>query len=430
MDTNNKRDEEVFNFSNGELVPDENEVSEITNEFAESEEAEVPKKPKKKKSLKRRILKGFLIFMCIFLSLVLVLAGTATIFIFSKLGKITYDTDEPVKINPNQEFVVPDGEEIDFGLIGDAAGNSMKEYLKNWATNDGKKMWDKNVLNFLLIGSDASVYDSNRAHVTDKGNTDAMMVVSIDRKEKTIKMVSFMRDSYTYMDQFDRFAKLNAACANGGPAYLVETIENNFKIEIDGYILVDTDSFVQIIDILGGVRVDVDGYFADYLTNNKDGSFPRGKNVLLNGKQALRYARVRKAHADGDISRVSKQREVIMAIIEKCKGATVGEINAVLDVILANMRTNISQGTIFGYIPTAVAEGWAGYTISELTMPDKYTRYSYVSSETAWIWVIDYPLAAQTTQLFLYGETNIEELPEDRETAISVMGGYVPKKTN
>lgn len=430
MDTNNKRDEEVFNFSNGELVPDENEVSENTNEFAESEEAEVPKKPKKKKSLKRRILKGFLIFMCIFLSLVLVLAGTATIFIFSKLGKITYDTDEPVKINPNQEFVVPDGDDIDFGTIGDAAGDDMREIIKNWATNGGKKLWNSNVLNFLLIGSDASIDSSYRAHSMDKGNTDAMILISIDRKAKTIKLVSFMRDSYTYMSQFDYFAKLNSACANGGPAYLVETIEDNYKIEIDGYIMVDLDSFVQIIDTLGGIRMDVSQEYADYLSNKKYGTFPSGNNVLLDGNQALRFSQIRKFFAGGDRVRVSNQRKVINAIINKCKGATIGEINAVLDVILANIRTNVSKNTIFGYLPTAITEGWANFTISEMTMPDKYTSYDYTSSETAWIWVIDYPLAAQTTQLFLYGETNIEELPEDRETAISVMGGYVPKKTN
>ena len=287
-------------------------------------------------------------------------------------------------------------------------------------------MSDKSVVNILLIGSDASTKDPNRANSADRGNTDVMMLASIDTKNETIKLVSFMRDSYTYMDQFDRYAKLNAACANGGPAYLVETIENDYKIEIDGYVLVDFDSFVQVIDILGGVRVNVPGYVANHLTNKKNGTFPSG-SAILNGEQALRYCRVRYSDADGDVSRTARQREVINAIINKCKGASLGEINAIADVILANVRTNISQKTILKYAARAVSDNWANFTISELTMPDKHTRATYMSASTAWIWIVDYPLAAQTTQLFLYGETNIT-LPEKRQTAITIMGKTVPKK--
>jgi len=99
-------------------------------------------------------------------------------------------------------------------------------------------MSEKDVINILLIGSDASSKDPSRANVTEKGNTDVMMLVSINPMKQTIKLVSFMRDSYTYMDQFDRYSKLNAACANGGPGYLVETIENDYKIKIDGFALV------------------------------------------------------------------------------------------------------------------------------------------------------------------------------------------------
>ena len=79
------------------------------------------------------------------------------------------------------------------------------------------------------------------------------------------------------------------------------------------------------------------------------------------------------------------------------------------------------------YAARAVSDNWANFTISELTMPDIYTRATYMSASTAWIWIVDYPLAAQTTQLFLYGETNIT-LPEKRQTAITIMGKTVPKK--
>ena len=406
------------------MKKEQENVEEMIVDFNETEKTLTPQEIKKEKRKKRR--KGFFIFFVVFISLILLIGGTLTAFVFSKLGKINYETPEQTTVDTNQEFVEKEEDKIEFEGIDDVTGNSFREILKNWATNGGKKLSDKSVVNILLIGSDASTKDPNRANSADRGNTDVMMLASIDTKNETIKLVSFMRDSYTYMDQFDRYAKLNAACANGGPAYLVETIENDYKIEIDGYVLVDFDSFVQVIDILGGVRVNVPGYVANHLTNKKNGTFPSG-SAILNGEQALRYCRVRYSDADGDVSRTARQREVINAIINKCKGASLGEINAIADVILANVRTNISQKTILKYAARAVSDNWANFTISELTMPDKYTRATYMSASTAWIWIVDYPLAAQTTQLFLYGETNIT-LPEKRQTAITIMGKTVPKK--
>ncbi len=370
----------------------------------------------KEKKKKKRILIFLIPFFAIILAVIAVVAG----FIYQKLQLIDYDEPEKTTIDTEKEFIESEDDVIDFSEIDDVSGNDFKEILKNWATNGGDKLSDKNVINILLIGSDASSTQPGRANVTDKGNTDVMMVVSINPEKKTIKLVSFMRDSYTYMEGFDRFAKLNAACANGGPGYLIETIENDYKFKIDGYVMVDFDSFVQVIDVLGGVRVDVPAYVAEFLSHG----FPSGNNVLLNGEEALRFSRVRKSDADGDISRVKRQRQVINSLIQRCKGATLSEINAVADVILANVRTNISQKAILGYAAKAVTDGWASFEITEITMPSADTRKPYNSRSTAWIWVIDYPLAAKQLQMELYGTTNIK-LEENRKTAINVLGGYV-----
>ena len=378
---------------------------------------------KEKKSMSKKK-KSLVIILCILLAFFLVVGGFAIWFVNDKLNRIDYETEQTT-IKPNQEFV--DDETIDFAEMDDATGSTYKDILKNWATNGGEKMSHKNILNVLLIGSDASSTDEGRASITDKGNTDVMMLVSIDKVNKKIKLVSFMRDSYTYMDQFDSYGKLNAACANGGAPYLVETIENDYKIEIDGYALVDFDSFRDVIDVLGGVQIEVPKYVANFLTNNIDGTFPSG-NVVLNGDQALRFVRVRATDKDGDVSRVARQRQVVNALIEKAKSASLSEINEVFDVILANVRTNIPKKDILSYATKAVTEGWAKYEISEFTMPTPDARYGYNSKATAWIWVVDYPLVAQKLQLELYGDTNIK-LPEERKTAIDVIGGYVSKNT-
>lgn len=386
-----------------------------------TEEAEMPKDKKKKK----KVLAILLPILAIFLALVIAVVA----FVAHKFSLIDFDDNESTTINPTQEFV--DKENIDFAEMDDATGNDFREILKNWATNGGEKMSNRDIINVLLIGSDASAEEAGRANITEKGNTDVMMLVSINQIEKKIKLISFMRDSYTYMDQFDRYAKLNAACANGGPAYLVETIENDYKIEIDGYAMVDFDSFTQVIDVLGGVNVDVPAYVANHLNKGvlKNNKIQNGNGVLLDGEQALAFSRVRKTDANGDISRVARQRQVVNALIEKAKGATLSEINEVADVMLANVRTNISKKSIISYASKAITEGWANYEITEVTMPTPDTRYGYSSKATAWIWVVDYPLAAQKTQLEIYGETNINLEEENRKTAVTVVGGYVSKKT-
>lgn len=407
----------------------EKELTEITEEYGVNFKLDTTTEEKKKKRKK----KALLILLPI-ISLVLVVVLVAGIFVAQKFSLIDFDHEESTTIDATQEFYEEEDETLDFAEMDDATGKDFREILKNWATNGGDKMSSKDVINVLLVGSDASSEEEGRANITDKGNTDAMILVSIDKVNKKIKLVSFMRDSYTYMDQFDRYAKLNAACANGGPAYLVETIENDYKIEIDGYVLVDFDSFTQVIDILGGVYVDVPAYVANYLNSsslfNGMKRVQAGEDVLLDGQQALAFSRTRKTDSNGDVSRVARQRQVINALIEKCLDASLSEINEVADVILANVRTNISQKSILSYAAQAVSNGWAKYEITEVTMPTPDTRYGYSSRSTAWIWIIDYPLAAQKLQLELYGDTNIVLDEENRKTAITVVGGYVSNKTS
>ena len=390
----------------------------MSSEEVKVTEEAVQDAPEEKKK-KKKFLIFFLPFLIIFLALII----AVVVFVGHKFSLINID-EESTTINPTQEFIEAEDDSLDFDEFDDATGNDFKAILKDWALKEGEKINEKNVINILLIGSDASASDPNRANVTDKGNTDVMMICSINPEKKTIKLVSVMRDSYTYLDKFDRYAKLNAACANGGPGYLVETIENNFKIEIDGYVMVDFDSFVHVIDVLGGVRVDVPAYVANFLGHG----FPSGNQVLLDGNNALRFSRVRYSDANGDVSRVARQRQVITALINSCKDATLSEINAVADVILANVRTNISRKAILSYAAKAVTDGWPNFEISQLTMPTPDARYGYNSRSTAWIWVVDYPLCAQKLQLELYGRTNIN-LDENRKTAISVLGGYVSKNT-
>ena len=401
--------ETVENFDEEETTEEISEEATEESVVEEEKSEKVEETPLKKKKTAKIIIISVVV---IILAVLLTVGG----FLLKKFMLIEFDEPE-YTLNTN-EFVENPEDKFEPHEINDAKGDDFKEILKAWSTNGGEKLKDENIINILLIGSDASVDDPHRAHSAERGNTDAMIIMTIDKTNKKIKLTSVMRDSFVYLQKFDRFTKLNAACANGGPGYLVHTIEDNFKIAIDGYALVDIDSFKKVIDILGGINVDVPQYVANYV------KIPAGKNVKLNGEQAFKFAQVRHSDANGDISRVSRQRQVINSIITKCKGASLTQINDIINVVFSHIRTNLSRKDVFTYAASAVTNGWAGYEISEMTMPIPEGRTPY--NGASWIWIIDYPLCAQKLQEEIYGKTNIV-LEEDRETAITVMG-FKPQK--
>ena len=135
------------------------------------------------------------------------------------------------------------GSEKDFAEIdGIKDANSLKDLVKKWATNGGEKYSSRNVINVLLIGQ-------------DDGRSDSMILASINKKTDQITLASFFRDSYSYINYNgeDRYTKMNAAYAWGGPELLIETLENNFKVEIDYYVTVNFENFSKAIDAIGGV---------------------------------------------------------------------------------------------------------------------------------------------------------------------------------
>ncbi|MBQ2811817.1 MAG: LCP family protein, partial [Clostridia bacterium] len=247
-----------------------------------------------------------------------------------------------------------------------------------------------------------------------------LMLVSINKKTKTITLCSFMRDSRTYYEANGRgyWAKVNAAYSKGGAAATIETLEKDYKIGIDYYVAVDFTSFPKVIDALGGVTVDMKEYEQRYInrTTTAIKKIPNYGPVKLDGKQALVYARIRKCDADSDVSRTRRQRTLITAIIKSAKGASLTQLNNAIDTLLPLLATDCSKSQILSYGAQALAQGWLNYEIKQVTMPDEDTRKDARINGVSY-WVVDYPLAAQRVQLALYGTTNIE-LDEYRDSAL------------
>lgn len=326
-------------------------------------------------------------------------------------------------INPDDGFDFQHSDQTfedddDFAAMYDVSdASSLEDLLYQWATNGGEKLSSKNVLNVLLFGVDSSDGSASGAR------SDTAMLVSLNKKTRKITLVSFMRDSYTYMDinGNKRFYKLNGAFSWGGPATTIRTIEDNYKIEIDKYVCVDFASFPKIIDAVGGVTVDVQPYESAYIrrTTVRFKDFPSGDGVRLSGDEALVFSRIRQSDSDGDVSRTRRQRMVIMALIDSARGATAGQINLALDFIFPNIRTNYSKSEILSLSSQALMYKWMDYEIVEILSPAPETSKS-ATIKGMFVWIVDYPLEAQNIQKALYGTTNIV-LPEERNSALGML---------
>ena len=176
---------------------------------------------------------------------------------------------------------------------------------------DSDLIVDKNGVNILLIGSD----ENAAYHIS--GRADAIMVAHADLKAGTLFLLSVPRDTLADIDGYGQ-DKLNHAYAYGGEELLAQTLQAQLRIPIDYYVAVDFSGFTQVVDLLGGVTIDVDQrmYFQTY-----DGLIDIEAGVQrLNGEQALQYVRFRQDES-GDITRVSRQQNFLKSLLEQSRGS-------------------------------------------------------------------------------------------------------------
>ena len=283
--------------------------------------------------------------------------------------------------------------------------------LKNWAkgSTDASLMKSKNVINFLLIGVDAS-----------GGNSDSIIMLTVNKKTQKLFLTSFMRDSYPYINtkSGDKYAKVNASYANGGADCLVETIENDYKIAIDHYVSVNFNTFKEIVDVMGGVTVPIQEYEARAMRAEGGYTGTHGDAVTLNGEDALIFCRIRHCDSDADVSRTRRQRTFITSIIHRAKDISMSQVSSVIGTLLKYVRTDCSTADLISLATQGLLGKWYDYEIITTTEPIESCRLDYAGY--AWVWIVDYPAAAQDLQKKIYGETNIT-LNENRVTAIDVM---------
>ena len=239
-------------------------------------------------------------------------------------------------------------------------------------------------------------------------------------------MTSFFRDTWTYMDinGNGRYGKMNSSYYFGSDEALLDTLEKDFKIDIDYYVAVDFSSFTDIINALGGLTIEVQQYEAEYINRTTVHTIDYGPAVKLDGYEALVFARIRHSDSDSDVSRTRRQRQVISALINSAKGASLSQLSSALDSLFKYVKTDLTKMQILSYAAQALGSGWINYEIVQTPISDSDVfRTGWVGGES--VVLMDFPLAAQRVQEAIYGEgeSNIV-LDENRVIPFSLVSGF------
>ena len=360
--------------------------------------------------------------------LVLVLAMAAVIFIFYHYFGLLKPTDTSINTEkpPVDSRDIVDGE--------DTMDEAEKEKeLREKLQQHSKMISSGDVMNVLLIGED--IRDTANE---DRGMTDVMMLISINRKNRTITLTSLMRDTWVYMNKFDVNDKLNHAYWYGGADYLSEVIQDYFNIKIDRTVKVNFLQFIDIVEAVGGLDLEVSyneakaiedplGEQNYYLGNDWDQDLvdvsqynqenewveygSPDEEVIkmhLNGNQSLAYARIRYGCGD-DYGRTMRQREVIQEIVKKAKKLSLVQLDALMNKVLPEVETDIEDDEVADLLLNAF--DYMDYSIQQLRIPaDGYYTDAIIFSQSCLsLGPMDFQANTAIMNYVIYGDCKTSE---------------------
>lgn len=302
--------------------------------------------------------------LCIVLSIIFLLGGSGLLYYYSILNSLEYESIVDVidKGNDTQKATLPE-------MMGSDTQLSL-------GTDD--LLSDSKVLNVMLFGED-------NANGSDHGRSDTMIMMSIDNRHKKLKLTSFQRDTYVYIPGYG-YNKINASYTYGGAKLAIQTIEANFGIKIDRYAVVDFDSFIKIIDTLGGIDMELTQDEIDYINYQmyKNGQSDEWSTITdqpgtvhLTGLEALWYARNRglsvgedgnEIGIDGDDwDRTSRQRKLLETVFESMKNASLTQIVSIVSSIGPLVTTNFKKDEITALVSHSLT--YLQYDVEQYYIP-------------------------------------------------------------
>ena len=317
-------------------------------------------------------LKVFLIVLAVLLALILIAAALGYWFIqnkFSKMNVVTLPEDTYVYTEATDEYTRPPETEPEQteGEATEAA--TVETTIPPMSADD--------IINILVVGQ------ASRAG-EEANMADTTMLISLNTYTKEVTVFSILRDSFVKLPDYKGHTCGRAkftVCYNlgyqwgGGTAGAMEMtnicLRDNFGIEVDYNVEVSFDGFIKMIDYLNGVELELTQAEADYL--NKDTLYVKrhiepGVQVLQ-GMEALSYARMRKAEgdSDSDIKRTSRQRYLVEALLKRFQGMSLSELNEWLDILLPMVTTTMKPADVTKLaakvLPMVVDLKMTGHTI-------------------------------------------------------------------
>ena len=267
---------------------------------------------KKRKRAKRKII----IFI---VEIILLLILLAVLFVWSKYQRI--DHTENIEAED---------------VVNEDLGQTTQEVLKGFT-------------NIAVFG-----LDNEKSGVFTSGNSDLIMIASINNDTKEVRVVSVYRDTYLNVGSDDDYYlwKANYAYNHGGPEQAVRMLNSNFDLDIEDYIAVDFYAVCKVIDLLGGLEIQVEeGKMMDEIniyiaetaayTGLEPHMVEHAGLQTLDGVQATAYCRIR--HDSSDFRRAQRQREVLTKIIEKTKSSNILTINKIINTVLEDISTDLTE---------------------------------------------------------------------------------------
>ena len=264
------------------------------------------------------------------------------------------------RVNPDEfDYVKPEDETYETTHPDAAAEGVEKRDADSVVWDKVDALDGKHVINILLIGQD-------RREGESRARSDTMILVSVNTERKSISLVSLMRDLYVQIPGYSD-NRINAAYQWGGMELLDETVLENFGVEVDGNVEADFEQFETIIDILGGVDVEMSKGEAEYMKYVMDsGDVQEGENHL-NGKQALDFARMR--GLDDDFHRTERQRRLLTRLAEKLQSASAQQLLDLVNEVLPHVSTDMSSTQMLGYAASAIQVYLSGAEIATGRIP-------------------------------------------------------------
>ena len=399
------------------------------NEVETKTETAAAKKP----NLWQRLPKGGRIALIV-VGILVVLAAVAGLYVNGKLDLLRYN----------------DGSVSEVGDIGaeedqDLDGTGLVHSDDEMEMPEGSPFSDDNVLNILLIGTDERTEAVNDADAfthlnqldgtedttefSDDARADSMILVSLDIKDHIIRLVSIERGTAVpilldgYEGQYDW---ITHTFRYGGAKLTMKTVEDCFNVQVDHYVRVNFNSFVQIVDAVGGVDIDITEQEAKAL----NWEVPSNSMLIVNhvdpglnhfdGYTALQYARLRKI--DNDWKRVERQRTVIQAVLNQVQNASVVELDNLLNTVLPLIQTNFTKSEIAALL--VQLPGFLGCDVQQMSMPLQGTYGIRTGMDNRLMYDPDWVVNIKALQDFLYNDKTADEvIAATPETAAAEAAG-------